>query len=417
MRWRSIDLLAELFEEHPVDERRLLRADQRDRRRSAPAAGASDARRAPDRRRSLDLVHDDLGLARVELVALAPAVRDVDVDERRIEPLLRRRDAQRHQRLGIEGHREADDRLDAAEMLLQHHELVGEHHLGEVVERGARQQQRLERLPLRKPCSSRSILAVSMKAAVGLTCLSSPTTRIFLPRRSAGSSRMSDCEASSMITRSKEASSAGQLLGDAPGRHDPAGDGVVALAPWRRGRRGGGGRAPLPVPLPVRRSAVANIISAERTVPGHGAGERVEGPLADRALETSGGPPRRAARAPRPSSPGARGRRCLGGSGRTRPSPRPRSNPAGERVAGLRRGLGAAGARPGRRAGRRDPLGAARRARTFPVAAEVVDPLPEGVPEPGDLARRRGRRGRRPRASSLPGELAEAAGSRAGTGS
>jgi hypothetical protein len=43
-------------------------------------------------------------------------------------------------------HREPDDGLDASEVLPQHHEFIGEHYLGEVVEGGSGQKQRLERL-------------------------------------------------------------------------------------------------------------------------------------------------------------------------------------------------------------------------------------------------------------------------------
>ena len=51
----------------------------------------------------------------------------------------------------------------------------------------------------------------SMKAAVGLTCLSSPTINTFFARRIAVSAEISDCDASSNMTRSKELSVAGRL--------------------------------------------------------------------------------------------------------------------------------------------------------------------------------------------------------------
>ena len=52
--------------------------------------------------------------------------------------------------------------------------------------------------------------ASDTKAAVGETCLPSPTTSTSAPRSSAGSAVTSDCEASSSTTRSKEAATAGR---------------------------------------------------------------------------------------------------------------------------------------------------------------------------------------------------------------
>ena len=65
---------------------------------------------------------------------------------RRIEALVRGWDTQRHEGLWVEAHRKPDDGLDAAEVLAQHDELVGEHDLREVVKRRAGQEERLERL-------------------------------------------------------------------------------------------------------------------------------------------------------------------------------------------------------------------------------------------------------------------------------
>jgi len=51
--------------------------------------------------------------------------------------------------------------------------------------------------------------ASETKAHDGLTCLPSPTMRTCLPRSSAGSAVVSDCEASSRMTRSNAPTSAG----------------------------------------------------------------------------------------------------------------------------------------------------------------------------------------------------------------
>src|SRR4051812_28236562 len=64
----------------------------------------------------------------------APALRHVDIDKRWVQSLLCGRHAQRHQGLGVERHREPDDRLDTAEVLSQRYELVGKHYLREIVE-------------------------------------------------------------------------------------------------------------------------------------------------------------------------------------------------------------------------------------------------------------------------------------------
>ena len=65
--------------------------------------------------------------------------------------------------------------------------------------------------PARKRRRRSPIFALDTKAASGDTCLSSPTTRICLPRKIAGSAHKSDWLASSTITRSKAPSAAGRV--------------------------------------------------------------------------------------------------------------------------------------------------------------------------------------------------------------
>ena len=93
-----------------------------------------------------DLVDDHVGLRLVDLpVPRSRAVRQVDVHERRVQSLGGRRYPQRQHLLGVELHGEADDRLDAAEVLLQHQPLVGEHRPHQVVDALAGLQQAVER--------------------------------------------------------------------------------------------------------------------------------------------------------------------------------------------------------------------------------------------------------------------------------
>src|SRR5204863_5614390 len=81
----------------------------------------------------LDLIDDNLGLGPVDLALLAFAGRDVDVYERRIQSLLGCWNAERQQPFGIELRREADDRLGAAEVLLEHQPVTRKHRTHQVI--------------------------------------------------------------------------------------------------------------------------------------------------------------------------------------------------------------------------------------------------------------------------------------------
>ena len=85
--------------------------------------------------KSLSLLYDYLGLSSIYLAALiAHAGRHIDVDERRIQSFLDCRDAQGHEFFGIKLRREADDRLDAAEMLLEHQPVTGKYSAHQIID-------------------------------------------------------------------------------------------------------------------------------------------------------------------------------------------------------------------------------------------------------------------------------------------
>ena len=104
----------------------LLGADKRD-----------DANRARVRSllgKGLDLVYDYLGLGSIYFAALlALAVRHIDVYERWVQAFLGCWDAQGHQSFPIKLRREADDRLDAAEVLLEHQPITWKHRTHQII--------------------------------------------------------------------------------------------------------------------------------------------------------------------------------------------------------------------------------------------------------------------------------------------
>jgi hypothetical protein len=75
--------------------------------------------------------------------------------------------------------------------------------------------------------TSSLIFSSAVPTADGETCLWSPTTSTFWPRSKAGSAQMSDCDASSMTTRSNRPNLGRYGLGYAPLRQHPTGHCLV----------------------------------------------------------------------------------------------------------------------------------------------------------------------------------------------
>jgi hypothetical protein len=99
---RTHDFLAELFEKHVINRRVLLSTNQRNDANAVPAIQRFNSR------------DDDLRFPNINFVARSAAVRYIDVNKRRIEPLLRRRHAKRDERFGIKLHRKSDDWFDTS---------------------------------------------------------------------------------------------------------------------------------------------------------------------------------------------------------------------------------------------------------------------------------------------------------------
>ena len=97
---RDFSTRTKLFEKHVINRRVLLSTNQRNEANAAPAIQRFNSR------------DDDLRFPNINFVARSAAVRYIDVNKRRIEPLLRRRHAKRDERFGIKLLRKSDDWFD-----------------------------------------------------------------------------------------------------------------------------------------------------------------------------------------------------------------------------------------------------------------------------------------------------------------
>src|SRR5262249_13985384 len=77
-----------------------------------------------------------------------PPMRQVDIDQRRIEPFRWFRNAQRNDRLRIKLETETNDRFDAPEVLPEHDSCAWEHSVSQGIERASWQKQLCKRLLL-----------------------------------------------------------------------------------------------------------------------------------------------------------------------------------------------------------------------------------------------------------------------------
>ncbi len=169
-------------------------------------------------------------------------------------------------------------------MLLEHDELVGEHDLGEVVQRRAGQQKRLEMLAFEEAVLEAVDLGVldERRRRADLLVVADHQHLASAQQRR----HLADVGLRGLVhdDEVEGAELSRQLLGDAPGRHDPAGDRAIALR--HRGARvapvpdGAFAGAPAGPPQGRREHHQGGADRAR-----HRARERVERPLPHQPLE------------------------------------------------------------------------------------------------------------------------------------
>src|SRR6266436_5687336 len=95
-----------------------------------------------------DFVRDGFCFNSVDLALVLPPMRQVDIDQRRIEPLRWFWNAQWNDRLWIKLETETDDRFDAPKVLPKHDSRAWEHSASQGIERASWQKQLRKRLLL-----------------------------------------------------------------------------------------------------------------------------------------------------------------------------------------------------------------------------------------------------------------------------